>query len=170
MRLAQPIFVVHHPCSTFLSRLFLVYRVLSRSTICSYRRSKHVWTSSNSEFTNEYPSQYRILRNTVKLNSVHRAKVSKSRSVFWQVPPISELDIPKAVNPLRPSQSVPIDSTPVLLLTVAPQFQHRYLNMFCVLAIHINTFQTSGKTVYFVCTTKINRFFRQQLQTQFLFK
>jgi hypothetical protein len=31
---------------------------------------------------------------------------------------------------------------PVLLLTVAPQYSHRSLNMFCILACHRNTFQS----------------------------
>jgi hypothetical protein len=57
IRLASQIFILHHRCLNFLSRLLPFRCGLSRSMSCSCRqRFKHVRTSSTSAFTNEYPS------------------------------------------------------------------------------------------------------------------
>jgi hypothetical protein len=65
-----------------------------------------------------------------------------------QLSAILQLDIYKAINHLRPPQSVTLDGTTVTIINGCCKNSYHCLNMFCILACRWNTFQRRTKTVF----------------------
>jgi hypothetical protein len=77
--------------------------------------------------------------------------VGHHSSDFLQLPPISELDILKVINPLRPSKSFGHDGTPGFIIKSCSTIFAPLSNMFATLDCHGNTLQCSGGKKRLLC-------------------